>query len=207
MLILQQGQSLEAKKGTAWWRNTSMEWKMAFNEAVFGKGPTIEPPKEEELILLLTRATALRFAGPTAHAPNLSQIPGDLSAIGGLEHLTYLSFTDSKVTSLREIRGLIQLTNLFVYNNQLTSLEGIERMKGLVELACHNNQITSLKPVQHLTNLQTLCVNNNQLESLEAITLEHENNLRDFRVMPNEQLRHREIIRVQNDFGILCRKG
>lgn len=207
MQIFVQGNSAEAKKGAAWWQGTSLKWKMAFNEAVFGKGPTIEPPKEEELILLLTRATALRFAGPTAYSPNLSQIPSDLSAIAGLEHLTYLSFTDSALTSLREISGLIQMEKLFVYNNELTSLEGIERMSGLDELACHNNRITSLEPVRHLTQLETLYVVNNRLTSLSGITIDHEDRLRNFYVQPNDELRHREIIRVQNECGILCKKG
>ena len=207
MQIFVQGNPVEAKKGMAWWQGTSMQWKMAFNEAVFGKGPTVEPPKEEELVLLLTRATALRFAGPTAYSPNLSQIPADLSAIAGLEHLTYLSFTDSALTSLREISGLIQLEKLFVYNNRLASLEGIERMRGLTELACHNNRIASLEPLRHLTKLETLYVVNNRLTSLNGITIDHEDCLRNFYVMPNEELRHREIIRVQNECGILCRKG
>ena len=197
----------EVKRGRHWWSGLEMKWKMAFNEAIFGKGPTLEPPQDEELITLLMRADSLRFAGPGAYSPNLTQIPDNLSAIAGLPHLTYLSFTDSKLSSLKEIRHLVKLQSLFVYNNELTSLDGVENMVNLVSLYVQHNKIENLEPVRRLTRLKTLYVSNNQLTSLNGITEAHEQHLRKFHVLPNDTLRHREIIRVQNEFGILCQKG
>ncbi len=207
MQIFEKGFSVELLKGQSWWKELSMKWKMAMNEAVFGKGPTIEPPHEEELILLLVRATALRFAGPLAPAPNLTQALDDLSALAGLTHLTYLSFTHSKVTSLRPLRGLTKMRNLFVYENQLTALDGIEEMTDLEELYCLHNQINSLLPITRLTNLHTLYVSFNAITSLEGLTLKHGDKLRNFYCEPNDTLPHREIIRVQNEYGIIARRG
>ena len=207
MDIIITGNAEELKRGTHWWNNLEMKWKMAFNEAVFGKGPTIEPPKDEELIILLVRADTLRFAGTGAYAPNVTNIPDNLSGVAGLPHLTYLSFTDSKLNSLKEISGLVNLRHLYVYNNELSSLIGVEKMIHLEELVAHNNTITSLQPVRKLTNLKTLYVAYNRLTSLDGITAAHEKNLVNFHVLPNDQLRQREIIRVQNNYGILCKKG
>jgi len=207
MQIFEKGFSLELKKGQAWWNGLNMNWKMAMNEAAFGKGPTIEPPHEEELILLLVRATALRFAGPLAPAPNHTQSLDNLSALSGLTHLTYLSFTHSNVTSLKPLRGLTKMRNLFVYENKLTALDGIEPMTNLEELYCLHNQITSLLPISKLTNLHTLYISYNAITSLEGITARHADKLRTFYCEPNDALPHREIIRIQNEYGILARRG
>lgn len=201
------GNSVELRRAQIWWMGLEMLWKMAFNEAVFGKGPTLEPPRDEELVTLLVRANALRFAGPTAYSPNLTQAPNNLSALTGLPHLTYLSFTDSSLSSLQEIKNLVNLRSLFAYNNQLTSLSGIEKMIHLEELYVQQNLISSLEPVRHLTNLRTLYVSNNRLTSLEGITIAHEDKMRNLYVIPNDEVRQREIIRVQNECGIICKKG
>ena len=205
MHIFQQGNSLDLKKAWIWWNALEVKWKMAFNEALLRKGPTLEPPKDEELMLLLIRSSAFRFAGPLAPAPNLSFELTNLSGLSELTHLTYLSFTHSNVHSLKEIANLNKLQSLFVYNNKLTSLSGIEGMKELTELYCLQNKIKSIKPVKGLTNLKTLYINYNEIESLEGITNAHSEKLRNFYVEPNERLPHKEIVRVQNEFGIICR--
>ncbi len=207
MLILQQGNSEEVKRGRAWWSALEMQWKFAFNEAVFGKGPTLEPPKDEELITLLLRADSLRFAGPLAMAPNLSNVLTNLSGVAQLTHLTYLSITDCSFTSLQEISNLTKLCHLFVYRNKLSSLAGIENMRQLEELYCLQNDLTSLQPIRKLVNLKTLYANYNKLTSLEGLTEKHSKKLRNFYIEPNPDLPHREIIRVQNEYGILCRRG
>lgn len=207
MQIIVQKNSLEVLRGQKWWNSLELSWKMAFNEALLRKGPTAEPPKDEELILLLVRATAIRFAGPAAYAPNLTQIPDNLSGLAGLSHLRYLSFTHSKVNSLQEISQLVHLESLFVYNNQLTSLTGVESMTNLTQLYAQHNRISDLKPVRKLTKLETLYMADNRLSSLEGITSAHEACLRHFYVLPNRTLKHREVIRVQQQCGILCRQG
>ena len=206
MQIFQSGNALELKQGRAWWNKLSLSWKMAYNEAVFGKGPTMEPPKDEELVILLYRADTLRFAGPMAEAPNLSRALDDFSGFEGLNHLTYISFSHSNATSLKFIRHLTKLRYLFIYNNKLKSLEGIEGMLELEELYCQNNQLTTIKSVTGLTNLKTLYVNQNKLTNLDGITYEHGNKLRNFYVEPNDDIPHRELIRVQNEYGIICRR-
>ena len=200
MHIFQLGNSIDLAKARIWWKTLEMQWKIAFNEAVFGKGPTVQPPLDEELVTLLLRADALRFAGPLASAPNLSNSLTNLTGLSELTHLTYLSFTHSKIKKLEEIKNLVKLQSLFVYNNNLCSLSGIEKMIDLKELYCLQNQITSIQPVKNLINLHTFYINDNRISNLDGITERHSDRLRNFYVEPNENLPHREIIRVQNEY-------
>ncbi|NJL76838.1 MAG: hypothetical protein HC892_19270 [Saprospiraceae bacterium] len=101
---------LMAKK---WWESLEMQWKMAYNEAVFGAGTSLESPKDDQLMSLLTNITVLRFAGPTAYNPNLSIKLTNLSGLFPMHHLTYLSFSDSLITAIQEIKHLTKIEHLF----------------------------------------------------------------------------------------------
>jgi len=197
----------ELRRAQAWWQGLEMQWKMAYNEAVFGKGAVLEPPKDDELMILLVRVDALRFAGPTAVNPNMTTILTNLSGLIPLYHLTYLSLSNMRITGLKELVRHTKLTSLFVYDNHLTSLEGIEEMRSLVNLYVQNNKIKDLSPIKNLTKLKSLYVSNNQLEEISGFTEEHADNIKDFRVLPNENLKDRDIIKFQNTMGIICRKG
>lgn len=207
MEVLIQGNSQELLRSMHWWNKLEAQWKMAFNEVCMGKGPTLALPTDEELMMLLVRANALRFAGPLALSPNCSHMPNNLSGLQGLKQLGILSFTDSNITSLAGIEGLTNLKSLFVYNNKLTSLKGVENMLQLKELYCQHNAIESLAPIYRLTQLETLYASNNHLTSLEGVTAKHADRLRNFYIMPNDSLPHREVVRVQTNYYILGRKG
>jgi len=189
-----------------WWQKLEDQWKTAFSQAYLLKEKAIEMPSDQDL-LDLWNTSILRLAGPTAFDPVTEIELTNLSGIEALKNLTYLSITNMQLTNLETLSQHTQMEYLYVYENQLTSLKGIENMLNLKELYCQNNQITDLSPLQNLTQLETVYATNNALTSLSGIILEHEEKLRNFRVLPNEKLGHREVIRVQNEFGILVQKG
>ncbi len=184
-----------------------MQWKFAYNEAVFGKGPSIEPPKDEELMILLIRADTLRFAGPMAQNPNITNPLTNLSGLIPLYHLRYLSLTHMKITGLRELTRHTQMEHLFVYDNQIKSLEGIEGMLNLKDLYLQNNEVEDLLPIARLTNLKTIYASNNHIKKINGLSEKHGDCLRKFYILPNDDLPDREIIRTQNEIGIICRTG
>lgn len=197
----------ELLRARQWWTELEAQWKTAYNEAIFGKGPTLEPPKDEELMLLLVRADALRFAGPLAVNPNMSVQLTNLSGLIPLYHLRYLSLSNTLIRSVRELQRHTQLRHLFLYENQLESLEGIEGLTELEELYVQNNRLQSIEPVRRLTKLRTLYVSGNELQHLHGLTDAHGDTMKKFYVLPNDSLSGREIIRIQNEYGIICRTG
>ena len=207
MDLIIKNKSEELHNAQEWWKNLEMQWKMAFNEACLGKGPSIGPPKDEELVLLLTRVNTFRFAGPMAYNPNVQQMPTNLTGLAGLKNIELISFTYGPITGIKELANLSKLRSLFVNNNKITSLQGIENLLYLEELYCQHNEIESIQPVGRLTNLHTLYVTKNKLKSLKGLTPKHGDKLRRFHVDPNDHLPHREMIRIQNECGILCKKG
>ena len=207
MQIFQIGSTEESKKSWAWWNALEGQWKMAFNEAAFGKGPILAPPKDEELVLLLTRANVLRFVGPLGINPSMSFQVTNLSGLEGLKHLVSLTVNFCKLDNLEPLRTHFRLKALFVNNNKLTSLKGLENLLQLQELYANVNEITNLQPLENLTNLNTLYVNYNKLTSVAGISVAHAQNLRHFYVEPNEGIPHTEFVKMQMNYGILCRKG
>lgn len=197
----------ELRRARKWWMDLEMQWKFAYNEAIFGKGPTIEPPKDDELMILLVRADTLRFAGPMAVQPNLSTKLTNLSGLIPLYHLFYLSLSDCDITSLEPLVRHTKIEHLFLYNNKIKSLKGIEGMTNLKDLYVQNNELTDIKAVKKLTKLETFYCSSNQLTSLKGMTKHHAANRIKFYVLPNEELMDKDIIKMENKLGIKCRKG
>lgn len=207
MQFIVKTQPEELRRAQKWWADLEMQWKMAYNEAVFGKGPTLEPPKDDELMVLLVRANTLRFAGPLAARSNLSVELTNLSGLIPLYHLHYLSISHTKISSLQELTRHTKIEHLFVYDNQITSLKGIEGMRNLKDLYVQNNLLESLKPLKKLTKLETLYCSGNQLKKINGLTEKHSNNMKRLHIMPNEHLKDRDIIKFQNKVGIICKNG
>ena len=197
----------EVKRAKQWWLDLEMSWKWAYNEAVFGKGPTLEPPKEDELMMLLIGVDTLRFAGPMAHSPNITNPLSNLSGLIPLYQLTYLSLTDMQISSVLELKRFTNMEHLFLYNNKITSLQGIEDMKNLKNLYVQNNLIKDLKPLKNLLKLETVYVSNNRMKQLNGLKKKHAKSIKKFYVLPNNDLPDAEIIKFQNKIGIICRQG
>lgn len=197
----------ELLRAKRWWGKLEAQWQLAYNEAVFGKGPVFEPPHDDALMLLLVRADTLRFAGPLAHKPNMTTILTNLSGLVPLYHLHYLSISNMDLKNLRELKRHTKLEHLFVYENKLESLEGVENMKNLKDLYFQNNRINSLKPLKKLTKLETVYATKNKLTNFEGITEKHADSIRKFYAIPNDDIRDRDIIKFQNTVGIICHKG
>ena len=197
----------ELQRARKWWQDLETQWKMTHNEAVFGKGPVLEPPKDDELMFFLIQADTLRYAGPGAINPNVSISVTNLSGLIPLYHLRYLSLTNMNIQGVRELTRFTKLQHLFLYENKLTSLEGIEGMTELENLYVQHNQLTSLKPIKKLTNLKVIYASNNNFSKIDGLTKKHANNLKKFYIQPNKDISDKEIIKCQNKFGIICRQG
>lgn len=207
MEIIIQSTPEEVLRARQWWRDLEMQWKIAYNEAVFGKGSTAEPPLDDEMMALLVGASALRFAGPTAPYPNVSIALTNMSGLIPLYQLKYLSFTNMHITHIKELERFTELRSLFIHENRITSLEGIERIIHLEELYAQGNNIKDIKPLSKLTKLKTLYLVRNEITSLDGLTVAHSEHLNQFYIQPNTKLPDREIINFQNQVGIICRKG
>lgn len=195
------------RQATDWWHGLESQWQRAFSKGVLQLGDTTDLPKPEDLHYLYQEAFQVRLAGPSAPHPNIDFELTNLSGLIGLKSLTYISITNMAVDNLRELRDHTSFTSLFVQDNQLTSLAGIEGNADLLSLHCQGNLITDLNPIRSLTKLQTLYAPNNRLSSLEGITPEHAEEMRNCTVLPNEDLRDRHVLRLQNECGIIARTG
>jgi hypothetical protein len=197
----------ELQRARKWWQDLEVQWKMAYNEAAFGIGPTLEPPKDDLLMFLLTQVDVLRFAGPTAINPNMSTILTNLSGLIPLYHLKYLSLTNMHVESLQPLARFTQMEHLFLNDNRIKSLDGIQAMTELKDLYVQNNQIRDMSPIKKLTKLKTIYIHSNKIDTVNGLTAKHGDHMKEFYVLPNDNLPDREVLRVQNELGIICRKG
>lgn len=189
----------------SWWMGLTDPWKQAFNEHLLQR-TTLETPDDLSLHGMFTVQT-LRFTGPRAPYPSTSVELEDLSGIQGLQHVTILIVAFHQLRNLRELSGLKQLTSLFVNNNQITSLEGVQSLENLQEIYFNVNQVETLLPLTSMTQLHTIYCNYNQIRSLEGIGEQHRAHLRNLVCLPNEMLPDAEIIRMERDIGIRCKKG
>ena len=187
--------------GIEWWRQLSPDWKQAFAETFFRH--TNEPTPGE--LAQLFASPALRFAGPRAAYPNMTFELTDLSGVAALTNLTVLVVIHHRIKTITELQALTQLKALFLLDNQVSSLSGIEDLVSLEQLYVQGNRIESLKPVVKLTNLKELYVHHNPLSSLEGLTEAHSEKLEGFFCKPNENLKQKEIMRVERELYIRCR--
>lgn len=189
-----------------WWDSLSDSWKKAFNKCVFNKEETTDDLSGEELHLLWF-IPVVRFAGPRAPYPNMSFELEDVSGLANLKHLKIVVVIHQRVRSLRPLAALRQLESLFVSDNQLESLTGIEKLKNLKQLYFQNNEITSLEPLKDLTGLTEIYASRNKLVKLDGIGGKHARTIKMFRILPNDELPQKEIIRMENKIGIRCLQG
>jgi Leucine-rich repeat (LRR) protein len=195
----------QSKEALSWWNTLSDAWKCAFNETMLRRTTTDCP--EEQDVFNIYQCQTLRLAGPTAPYPNMTFELEDLSGLKGLPNVNIVIVTFHKLVSLAELSGLKQITSLFLHNNQITSLAGIEDLENLGEIYFNVNQVTSLLPLSHLTNLHTVYCNYNRLTSLEGIGEQHRPKLKNFICLPNDSIAESEVINMERDLGIRCKKG
>ena len=194
---------METKELTFWWQQLEAQWRHAFAECFFKHN---NEPTPTELAQLYS-APAIRMAGPSAPYPNMSFQLNNLSGLVGLDNLRIVVVTHQLVETIRELKSLPQLTSLFLSNNIITSLEGIENLTQLSQLYVQSNKIESIQEVRNLVNLKELYVNDNRINSLEGLTEEHADKLERFFCKPNDELKSKEILRVERELGIRCSRA
>ena len=185
-----------------WWEGLESQWQQGFGEAFFGH--KIEPSKEE--IEQLFQSPALRLAGPTSAYPNMSFELTNLSGIVCLTNLNIFVCTHHQIKSIEEIANLPHLKSLFLFNNEILSLAGIEGLAHLEQLYVQFNELESIQTLASLTQLKELYIHDNKIATLEGITEAHAENLEVFFCTPNQGLKQKEVLRIEREFGIICRK-
>lgn len=185
----------------AWWDALQPLWKRVFIESLLNNNTEVT----EEQLALICSSQAIRIVGPEGSYPNFTGTLQDLEGLRALTQIKYLFVTHCELQSLDGIEGHRELKSLFVNNNQLTSIAQIRHLGNLEELFIGNNSIESITPVRYCRSLHTLHCEGNRLLSLQGIDRHHERHLKVFRCLPNTQLPQREIIRIQNSYGIVCR--
>lgn len=189
-----------------WWKGLSNNWKTAFNEVVFKKGNVTTQPIDAEIELLMM-IKILRFAGPKAAYPNMKTELKDLSGLSKLKQLETLVVVNHPLKSIIELAEHINIKGLFVFENELDSITGVENMVSLTDFFFQSNKIKSLKPLEKLVNLEKIYASGNLISSFEGITEEHSYKLKNFYVLPNENITDRDIIKFENSCFIKCLKG
>jgi Leucine-rich repeat (LRR) protein len=149
----------------------------------------------------------LRFAGPSAAYPNMKTVLKDLSGLTKFQNLETLVVINHSIKSVSELANLTTLKSLFVYENKIESLVGVENLENLNEIYFHSNKIKSLKPLENLVNLDKIYASNNLIENFDGITEAHSYKLKNFHILPNENLSDRDIIKFENSVFIKCLKG
>jgi hypothetical protein len=191
---------------STWWSGLEPQWKKAFNEASFEKGPVEDLPSREDLDWLLT-TSVLRLAGPKAAYPNLSFELTNLSGVTQMKALETLSITDHAIQSLTPLSGILGIKSLFLNNNKIDSLDGIQQLEALEMLYLQNNNITSISLLGTLYHLKEVYLSDNKLTSLAGLTEDHGSSLQNLFVLPNANLPMKEVMRVENELGLRCRKA
>ncbi len=185
-----------------WWKQLEPQWKQAFG--LIATGHQNEPTDAE--LEKIFDIPAIRLAGPTAPFPNTQFELTNLSGLRCLSNVSILIITHHKIEEIEVLSHLTNLKSLFLFNNNIKSLHGIEELVQLEQLYVQCNQITSIKPIEQLINLKEFYVNDNRIETLDGLTEKHSDKLTMFMCWPNEQLRQKEIIRAEQELGIICRR-
>jgi Leucine Rich repeats (2 copies) len=184
-----------------WWNNLEPQWKWAF--AISFLGHQNEPESFE--VGKIFASPTIRLAGPKAPFPNMQFELTNLSGLQYLSNLSIVIVTHQKIENIEVLSNLKNLKSLFLFNNNIKSLNGIEELNQLEQLYVQCNQLTSIKPIEQLTNLKELYISDNQIASLDGLTEKHSDKLTRFVCRPMEQLKQREIIRVEKELGIICK--
>ena len=185
-----------------WWQKLDPQWKQAFGEVFFHHKNDPLPSELESLF----QTPVLRLAGPAAPYPNMSFELTDLSAIKSLVNLEIFICTNHQISEIQPLSNLSLLKSLFLLNNKINSLSGIENLFGLEQLYLQFNLIESMVALKSLTRLKELYIHDNKITSLDGITEEHEEYLEKFYCLPNAGIRQKEVIRLEREIGIICRK-
>lgn len=184
-----------------WWEQLELQWKKAYNETVFNRRTIEDMPTAEELDYLLS-SPVLRMVGPKGSHPNMSFELTNLSGLNGMKEVQILVITDHQISTTIGLESLTQLKSIFLANNQLQSLEGLEALTALEELHVNANFLKDLTPIGKLSSLRLLNCANNQLASIVL-----PKNIKELYCLPNDELPDSEIIRIERNKGIRCRRG
>jgi len=185
-----------------WWNQLETQWLQAYGTSILKHDhePTAAELKE------LYNSQVIRLAGPSAPFPNCPIELTNLSGIAGLKNLACIIITHHKIETVEILSKLPGIKSLFLFNNSITSLNGIESIVGLEQLYVQCNQINSIKPIEHLLQLKEFYIHDNCIDSLEGLTESHSDQLTRFVCRPNNLLKQKEIIRAEQELGIICRQ-
>lgn len=192
------------EKRILWWNKLSEKWRNTFLRTLLNKNSNSHQITDSDLGSIVT-APVIRLVGPGGPNPNIDFSIEDLSGLSELTELEVVIAMSCRLMSLKGIEKLNKIKSLFINDNELKSIAEIRNLPDLRELYCSNNLITSIQPVSTNKHLHTFYINNNRITSLKGISKFHRYSLKNFYCLPNDELHAKEIRRVENEIGILCR--
>jgi Leucine-rich repeat (LRR) protein len=126
----------------AWWDNMPGQWQNLFMERF-----SLDQHPDVEALHRLTMLSELKL-----NTLNFTS----LSPLLAFDRLRVLHFSDSRVSSLQEIRGLELLEELHCPRNPVADLNSVASLYNLRVLNIENTLVQSLDPVAGLTRLEEL---------------------------------------------------
>jgi len=140
-----------------WWNSLEINWKLFFNEKIFGIGAITDMPDMDGIERLLS----LTYVNCSKHYSYVKETKTryDLNNLTGIKEITSINTLDcssNNITKLDPISGHKNLIKLICNNNKIPSLESISLLSNLTHLECNNNNLTSLKGLETLSSLEYL---------------------------------------------------
>ena len=185
-----------------WWKTLPDHWRQVFLQAFFQRMQ--DDIVSDSDLENLCSTPVLRIVGPEGMHSNYSGTLTDLSGLSQLTTVQYLFVIHCDLESLDGIERMTEMRSLYLHNNKLQDIHQIGKMASLQEIFVADNEIKSISPVKNCRMLHTLSCERNRLQNLDGIKPFHEKHLRTLKCRPNEFLPQREILRVQNEIGIIC---
>lgn len=190
-------------KSKAWWNSLETQWQKAFNQAMLNNGDTSKAPTHEQIVDLWTHPN-YRFVGPTGPYANMNFELTNLSGLRGMTHLNILVVSFHKVVDIENIKSNTKLKSLFLHSNKIKNIKAIQGLLQLEDLHLQNNCIETIYPINGLKHLKSLNIKSNEIQTLKGISEKHAKTLKQFCVLPNDNLLQSEIIHCENKLGIRC---
>ena len=93
----------------------------------------------------------------------------DLSPLGGLIQLTYLSLSDNAISDITPLRGLHQLRSLYLDQNAILAITSLGGLYQLTHLSLSDNAISDITPLGGLTQLRSLYLDQNAILAITPL--------------------------------------
>ena len=93
----------------------------------------------------------------------------DITAVAGLTNLTYLGLSENNISDISAVAGLINLTSLSFSGNSVSDISALADLINLTFLGFGVNSVSDISAVAGLTNLTRLRISDNSISDISAV--------------------------------------